>query len=180
MIRILAMMIVLTGAAGGLGLGMAFRPGEADPAGAGAASRAGIGEPHPSGPGSAGLAASGHAEEASAGGGGAIDDRAYVKLGRQIVIPVVKERRTEALMLFELALDVPAGMTERAYGDEPRLRDAFLRTLLEMSYTGAFSQTYTDERVTRELRDKLRADAARILDAPVFDVLILDMLRQEL
>ena len=187
MLRILAVMIVLAGAAGGLALGMAFRPGELDPARADEAAdrNAAGGEQHRSGEDAAGLAASGQRESgsppgASAGGGTAIGDHAYVKLGRQIVIPIVSERRTEALMLFEVALDVPSGMTERAYGAEPRLRDAFIRTLLAMSYTGAFSQTYTDERVTRELRDKLRADAARILDGPVFDVLILDMLRQEL
>lgn len=167
MSRIIALVIVLAGLAGGLALGVALRPDGGVEAAAGADAEA-------AGP-SAGADAAGSAAPDTEVAG-----RAYVKLARQIVIPVVRDRRTEALMLFELALDVPSGMTERAYAIEPRLRDAFLRVLLEMSYTGAFSRDYTDERVLRELRDKLRHAAGRLLDAEVFDVLILDMLRQEI
>jgi hypothetical protein len=60
------------------------------------------------------------------------------------------------------------------------LRDAFLRVLFEMSYTGAFSSTYTDERVVDELRGKLRAAARRLVGDAVGEVLILDIMRQEL
>lgn len=190
MARIIALIIVLAGAAGGVGLGLALAPLEVQRAG-GPQGRSGVapgeramhtGE---TGGGAAAQTAgspAGSAAQASGEPAGrvALADRAYVKLGRQVVIPIVEKRRTEALMLFELALEVPAGMTERAYAAEPRLRDAFLQSLLEMSYTGAFSETYTDERITRELRDKLRGDAQRLLEGTVFDVLILDMLRQEL
>ena len=192
MSKVIALLIVLAGAAGGLGLGLAFGPGGLPPLNGSSSGDAGrkaetdVGPSGGHGPAQTSQAADASTDGASEalsselGQGGALDDRTYVKLGRAFVIPIVDEQRTEALMQFDLALDVPAGMTQRAYAAEPRLRDAFLQTLLELSYTGAFSQTYTDERITRELREKLRADAQRLLEGTVYDVLILDMLRQEL
>lgn len=182
---ITVLIIVLAGAIGGIGLGLAVgppRPVEGAGKGAGEAAPDAASRGHDGGGASRSepTAADGETSRAQAGDSAPLSDRAYVKMGRQLIVPVVEERRTEALMLFELALEVPVDMTERAYAAEPRLRDAFLQSLLEMSYTGAFSRTYTDERVTRELRDKLRSDAQRLLQGTVFEVLILDMLRQEL
>ena len=170
--KIIALVIVLFGVGGGLALGVALRPGDAAPGPDDTPAAAGSAEAaveHGGGDGSD----TGHDGEAGA-------DRDYVKIGRQIIIPVVKAGETQALMLFDLALDVPRSMTERTYAAEPRLRDAFLRALFEMSYTGAFSSTYTDERVIEELRGKLRAAARRILGDAVAEVLILDIVRQEL
>ena len=106
-------------------------------------------------------------------------DRGYIQIGRQIIIPVVDGGETKALMMFDLALDVPTGLSEQVYGAEPRLRDAFLRILFQMSYTGAFSAAYTDERVIAELRGKLRRAARSLLGDEVAEVLILDLMRQE-
>ena len=189
--KIIALVIVLAGVGGGLTLGVVLRPGDAargpDVAAVGAepAAANGYGGGGAADPGAeTGPAVSDGADqgvgpgEASDGEAGA--DRDYVKIGRQIIIPVVNHGETQALMLFDLAIDVPRGMTERTYEAEPRLRDAFLRELFEMSYTGAFSSTYTDERVVEELRGKLRAAARRLLGDAVDDVLILDIMRQEL
>lgn len=176
---ILAVLIVLAGAAGGLGLGAALRPAQpaagtgAEGAAEGPSEGTADGAP-PTAPSAEALAA--EATNAAPGP----EDRDYVKLARQLIVPVVEEGETRALMLFELALDVPRSMTERAYAAEPRLRDAFLQALMEMSYTGAFSRTYTDERVVEELRDKLRSAARRQLGGAVSDILILNILRQEL
>jgi hypothetical protein len=180
--KIIAVVIVLLGVGGGLALGMALRPGDAaqgpDDAAAGAVPAEAAGE-H-------GVAESDGAEygggDGSDGGhdGEAGAERDYVKMGRQIIIPIVKGGETQALMLFDLALDVPLSLTERTHAAKPRLRDAFLRELFEMSYTGAFSSTYTDERIIEELRAKLRAAARRLLGDEVAEVLILDIMRQEL
>ncbi len=180
--KIVALVIVLFGVGGGLALGLALRPGDAahdlDEATAGARSAAAAGgqgaiesggSEHGGGDGSD----AGHDGEAGA-------ERDYVKMGRQIIIPIVKGGKTEALMLFDLALDVPLSMTERVHAAKPRLRDAFLRELFAMSYTGAFSSTYTDERIIEELRAKLRAAARRLLGDGVAEVLLLDVMRQEL
>lgn len=183
--KIIALVIVLAGIGGGLAMGVVLRsedkatdPGSAAK-GAGAADAAvghdaveSGGAEHDIGEHGDGVA-SGSAEVAES-------DRDYVKIGRQIIIPIVSEGDTRALMLFDLALDVPSSMTERTYAVVPRIRDAFLSELFEMSYTGAFSNTYTDERIIEELRGKLRAAARRIMGNSVREVLILDIMRQEL
>lgn len=166
--KIIALVIVLFGVGGGLGLGVALRPGGAAPG------------PDDAVAGAASAEAAGELDGGDGDDGEAGADRDYVQIGRQIIIPVVKDGETQALMLFDLALDVPSSMTERTYAAEPRLRDAFLRELFEMSYTGAFSSTYTDERIIEEVRGKLRAAARRVLGDAVAEVLILDIMRQEL
>lgn len=195
--KIIALLIVVAGVAGGTILGLKLRapggdPGVGEKASAtmdtgAAAADAGHGggrKTHPAAPPAAQGHAGAEAQGGPAGGGGhaegATGDRDYVKLARQIIVPVVHERETRALMLFDLALDVPSGAVERAYASEPRLRDAFLRELMDLSYAGAFLSTYTDDRVIAELRGRLRAAARRILGEDVSEVLILDILRQEL
>lgn len=105
--------------------------------------------------------------------------REYVKIGRQTIIPVVEGRETKALMMFELAVDVPAGRSPDVHEVEPRLRDAFLRELFKMSHTGAFMTTFTDDRIIEELRQNLVQAARLYLGPDVDDVLILDVMRQE-
>lgn len=105
----------------------------------------------------------------------------YIKIGRQTIIPVLDGGETKALMLFELAVDVTSDQSDRALSMEPRLRDAFLRELFQMSYTGAFDDTFTDDRVIDELRRNLvRAAQEHLGKTSVNDVLILDVMRQNI
>jgi len=106
--------------------------------------------------------------------------RAYVKVGRQTIVPIVDGGRTQALMLFEFAVDVPAEQSDTVHAIEPRLRDAFLRELMQMSHTGAFMETFTDDRIIEELRRNLVLAARTYLGSDVGDVLILDLMRQEI
>lgn len=120
-------------------------------------------------PGDAALAA----REAEAG-------TTSIKLDREIIVPVVDGGTTRALMLFEIALAMADGGVESVHSAEPRLRDAFLGVLLELSTTGAFDGTYTDERVVGEVRDRLRQEAVEILGDAFRDVLFLQIVRQEI
>ena len=166
----IALVMVLAGIGGGLAVGTALRPPVASGTSPGKAENTTAADEQEGA----------EAAKDEAGAGVAAGEREYVKIGRQMVVPVVEGGETRALMLFELAIDVPVAMTERAYALEPRLRDSFLRVLFEMSYTGAFLDTYTDERIVSELRGKLRAAARGQLGDAVAEVLILDIVRQEL
>lgn len=109
-----------------------------------------------------------------------VKERTYVSIGTQTIIPVVEGERTRALMLFELAVDVDPSAHDQAVMLEPRLRDAFLRELLKMSSTGAFSETYTEDWVIDELRKNLGNAARRFLGDGMREILVLDVIRQEL
>ncbi|GMG83638.1 hypothetical protein LNKW23_28510 [Paralimibaculum aggregatum] len=158
----LLLILVFTGVGGALGLFL--KP--AGPAG-----------DHAAGPPDA---TDGPAPDSAIGLEGERPPPSYVKISRQIIVPVVEGGTTRALMVFEIALDVPAQHREAVFEREPRIRDAFLRELFEMSYTGAFLETYTSDRVMEELRQKLLAAARLHLGTRITDVLILDALRQEM
>jgi len=151
---VISTLLILSGLAIGAGLGLALRPIDS-PAEAALSS-----EPTPD------LTANDATPD-------------FVKLSRQIIIPVVEGGETRALMLFEIALDMRPGMSDRVFAIEPRLRDAFLRDLFELSHSGAFVDTYTDTQLMDELRRKLRESARHLLGSDVSDVLLLEVLRQE-
>ncbi len=207
---VLALVLVLLGTAGGLGLGALLRPppevrgpapapdtapetvpeavpdtvadtapGSAGPGGAPGAGRAAADASH--GAAEAGDGAAGHAGgPAATGDDPAGQGRSYVKFTRELIVPVVAGGQTRALMLFDIALDVPSELTQRAYAAEPRLLDAFLGELFAMSSSGAFASDYTGERVVAELRGRLRDAARRSLGDRTVEVLIFDIMRQEL
>lgn len=106
--------------------------------------------------------------------------RSFVKIGRQTIVPIVDDGETQALMLFELAVDVPETKVDEVHRMEPRLRDAFLRELFQMSYTGAFLTDFTEERIIEELRRNLTNAARNYLGHSQAEVLILDVMRQEM
>ena len=182
--RLVPLLMLLMGIGAGIGAGIAFKP-EHD-FGANVSDKDGSGE-------ATGENKSGDAKKD--GKGAAIPDpgatkapkdeteikeRTYVSIGTQTIIPVVEGERTRALMLFELAVDVDPSAHDQAVMLEPRLRDAFLRELLKMSSTGAFTKTYTEDWVIDELRKNLGRAARRFLGDGMREVLVLDVIRQEL
>lgn len=159
---VIALVLVVAGIVGGGALGAILRPAPPAPE---------AGAEIPGG---------GDAPQAAEAAPPSLEDPAgTVKLARQLIVPVVDGGVTRALMLFDVALDVPAGQQEAVFEREPRLRDAFLRELFEMSYSGMFEDTYTSDRVMDELRERLLAAARVQLGGQVNAVLILDALRQE-
>ena len=164
--KVLVILLPLLGLIGGSVGGLLLRP----------AAQEELGKPAGHGEGHAETRQDHEATLAQTGAG----ERSFVKIGRQTIIPVVEEGKTRALMLFELAIDVSADANDRALQLEPRLRDAFLDQLLQMSYTGAFLTNFTDDRVIEELRRNLTRAAREHLGDAVREVLILDVMRQEL
>ena len=153
--KLLPVLLIVIGIAAGAGAGFFLKP----------APDSGSGENH------AEMAASELDENA---------ERSFVKIGKQTIVPVVTEGETKALMLFELAVDVPAARVDQVHEMEPRLRDAFLRELFQMSYTGAFLTNFTEERIIEELRRNLTNAARTYLGHNQAEVLILDVMRQEM
>lgn len=153
--KILPILIIILGVIGGLGAGVFLKPAPTAEDGASVASHEEVDEGPPAA-------------------------RSFVKIGRQTIVPVVDDGETQALMLFELAVDVPETKVDEVHRMEPRLRDAFLRELFQMSYTGAFLTDFTEERIIEELRRNLTNAARNYLGHKEAEVLILDVMRQEM
>lgn len=103
----------------------------------------------------------------------------YVKLNNQFVIPVVDEGRVESLVVMSLNLEVTAGQSEAIYQVEPKLRDMFLRVLFDHANAGGFDGAFTKATRMNALRTALREAAQKLLGTIVYDVLIIDVVRQD-
>lgn len=103
----------------------------------------------------------------------------FVKMSNQFVIPVVSGEVIAALVVVSLSLETRAGMREEIYEREPKLRDAFLRTLFDHANMGGFQGAFTQTETLDLLRTALREVAQREIGPGVLNVLIVDIIRQD-
>jgi hypothetical protein len=103
----------------------------------------------------------------------------FVKLNNQFIVPIIKEGKTDALVVLSISLEVAAGTTELVYNREPKLRDAILRTLFDHANLGGFNENFTENGTMLSLRTRLLEATQRVLGKSVKDVLIIDIVRQD-
>ncbi|MFN3936841.1 MAG: flagellar basal body-associated FliL family protein [Gemmobacter sp.] len=147
--RILPVVLILGGLAGGVGTGLALRPSP-----------------------------EGGAAETGASSGSRPEGE-FVRVGNQFVIPLVEDGRVASLIILTLSIEVLAGTTEAALVREPKLRDAFLRVMFDHANARGFAGNFTDGHRLEGLRTALREAARQILGPNALDVLILDIVRQD-
>ena len=104
----------------------------------------------------------------------------FMKFSRQFVVPVVSRDNVSALVILDINLELDPSATENAYSREPKLRDAILKTLLQLSNEGAFGKSLLEEENLVDVRARLLSSAQTILDDDVVDVLILNVARQDI
>jgi len=160
---LLALMLGLAGAAGGVAAGLALRPGGPAPAEDGAA--------HP-----AEKPAATHAPQTDTGA----ERMEYVKLNNQFVVPVVAGREVRSLVVMSLSLEIARGERETVYAREPKLRDALLQVMFDHANRGGFDGAFTDGNTLDILRRSLAETARQVLGNGVRGVLIVDIARQDI
>jgi hypothetical protein len=181
---ILPVVLALVGLGGGVGAGFALRP----------ASDAKV-EINPCGDVSKGETAADHAgAEAGSDGAEGITDVAaaesgdhegdppakeYVKLNNQFIVPVVQDSKVKSLILLSVSIEVKFGFSEKIYGMEPKLRDAFLQVLFDHANAGGFDGDYTAANAMDSLRMALFETARKAAGSVVTGVLITDIVRQD-
>lgn len=104
------------------------------------------------------------------------DAREAVALGRRLIVPVVVDRRTSAVVLLDLAVEVPPEAADAAHSAIPRLRDRFLRTMLSLAAAGAFEDGLADPVLLGRVRALLTRDARETLPAIPVEVLVMEAL----
>lgn len=148
--RLLIPVLVLLGLAAGLAAGLALRPAPAP------TDTAAGGEFRPG------------------------ENRDYVRLNNQFVVPVLTGGDVSAFVILSISLETLPGNTEAVYSREARLRDGFLRVFFDHANAGGFSGNFTDAARMQVLRSGLREVAQGVLGPAVTDVLIIDLVRQDL
>ena len=107
------------------------------------------------------------------------EDREYVKLNNQFVVPVVSENLVEALVVMSLSVEIKAGQREVVYAREPKLRDALLQVMFDHANMGGFEGAFTNANTLDVLRSALTETAQNVIGDGISQVLIIDLARQD-
>lgn len=169
--KILPILIALLGLGGGVAAGTIMKPAEQ--------ARLHMAEGD-DGHGKKKASADGHGTKDSHGeaSDGSDDELVYVGLDKPFFVPVIKYGQTNTLVRLDIHLEVPEAMQKKVKKHDPKLRDAFLRTVMNFSYDGGFSRVHGGEGFSI-LRDDLLISAREILGASVQTVLIGEILTRE-
>jgi flagellar FliL protein len=172
--KLLPVILLIVGTAVGIGAGLMLASTPAPPAEHASGDNMGDDIDHPD------EESGDHAEhEAGEDELGPDPNREYIKIDNQFVIPVVERDNLSSLVVIALSLEVKTGMTDKVHLYEPKLRDAFLQVLFDHANMGGFRGAFTRSDVLNPLRTALREAAQRELGTGVYDVLIVEISRQD-
>ncbi|WOI56187.1 flagellar basal body-associated FliL family protein [Palleronia sp. LCG004] len=176
--KLLPIVLVLVGLGAGVGAGVALRP-EADPE-------------------------SGHDAELAAGEGGpcgidpnAVDDHGagaapakkstmpaadseFVRLADQFVVPVIEGDKVKSLVVMTLSVETAPGLQDAILARTPKLRDGFLRVMLDHANIGGFDGSFTSNGSMETLRRGFLETARQQFPEGIRDVLVLEINRQDI
>lgn len=107
------------------------------------------------------------------------ENREYVKLNNQFIVPVVSDGRIGSLVVLSLSLEVELGTRETVFSREPKLRDVFLQELFDYANQGGFDGVFTQSNTLDVLRKILTEAGGHVLGPALLDVLITDIARQD-
>lgn len=149
--KLLPLILVLLGIAGGMGAGLYLRP---DP-------------PAPD-----------ESAEIPAAQPPAGEAMSSFEFANQFMVPLVRDGRISGTMVLKLALDLPESQHPLIEGNAARLRDAMLQVLFDHANSGGFEGAFTDHGQLGTLRRALLEAAVQITGpGTVHRVLITDILR---
>lgn len=151
MAKILPILLMLIGLAGGIGAGFLLRPDPPEPVADAEAAPAPAREPVPS---------------------------AIYDLDGQFLVPLVEDGRVMSLVIVELALKVDETAQASVAAKEPLLRDRLLQILFDHANIGGFEGMFTSNNNMTLLRRALLEGAVQVMEGGVVqEVLITNILR---
>jgi hypothetical protein len=165
--KLFPILLALIGVGGGVGAGLALKPGPEEMAAQAECPQVDHTQAEP---------------DTTHEGEGAEEEHAqeFVKLNNQFVIPVVGKETVDSLVVMSLSIEVGPGHTETIYQREPKLRDAFLQVLFDHANMGGFQGEFTNANNMDVLRASLREVAISVIGSAVTNVLITDIARQDI
>ena len=106
-------------------------------------------------------------------------DSAYFKFQRDFIVPVMRGKRVDSIVLLSLTLEMEEDSVEGARLLEPKLRDSFMKALLSLSHDGYFAGDITSPEVYETMQDRLKDAGKAVLDNNIYSVLVVDFARQD-
>ncbi len=112
-------------------------------------------------------------------GAAADADAAYLKFGRQFVVPVVKGGAPQVMMILEISIEIDPSQAGDVYAFEPKLRDAFLAELMRLGSADILANIIEKPEAMVKAKSSLLNTARTILGDGAKDVLFLGIGIQE-
>ncbi len=106
-------------------------------------------------------------------------DAAYMKFGRQFVVPIVRGGKPQMMMILDINIEIDESDKESIYSSEPKLRDALLAELIKLSSDGVLASIVESPEAMAEAKSALLERARAISGSGAKDILILDIGVQE-
>lgn len=169
--KILPLILLIMGTGAGIGAGVMMAP--APPSPEHEMASAGSEEEHMATPPAQKDAGHGATSAMESG------NHEYIKIPNQFIVPVVERDELTSMVVIALSLETSPGMADKIRIYEPKLRDVFLQVLFDHANMGGFKGAFTRSDVMNPLRTALREAARQQLGNDVFDVLIMDITRQD-
>ncbi|SFG95604.1 Flagellar basal body-associated protein FliL [Palleronia marisminoris] len=171
MTKFLPLLLALLGLGGGAGAGYVLRPSPEV-----AQASMPCGDPGAEAEGADAdkegcVASSGPAEEP-------VGEGVFVRFDQNFVIPLIANGEVAAMVVMNLTLEVDPGIDARVLEREPRIRDRFLRVMLDHAGAGGFDGVFTSNGRMDRLKTALIETANREIGPGLRDVLILDLNKQ--
>jgi len=107
------------------------------------------------------------------------ETKEYVKLNNQFIVPIVHKPLVASLVVLSLSIEIEAGQADIVYSHEPKLRDVLLQVLFDHANIGGFGGAFTNANTMDILRISLTEAAQAVLGPSVSGVLITDIARQD-
>jgi len=124
-----------------------------------------------------------HAEKSGGSGNGhgaAEPAAAFLKFSRQFITPVISGGEPVGMMVLDVNIELDPSISQSAYGQEPRLRDAVMGILLRQSANGKLRELFRDPTILDETKADILAASRAVLGDGARSVLILDIGYQQL
>lgn len=104
----------------------------------------------------------------------------YFKIPNQFIVPIIHHGKMTGMVIMSLAIEGDASIREEIFKKAPKLRDAFLRVMFDHANIGGFDGNFIETGPMQLLQDSLKVRAQSLLGDLVYEVLILEIARQEL
>lgn len=177
--KLLPVILILLGAGGGVGAGIALKPAPEVVEGAEGESAEAECDPYEDGHCGDGAGYAMSAEVPVALPDPDVNWE-YVKLAKQFVVPVIKKERVSALVVVTISIETVEGTSGEVLAKQPRIRDAFLQVLFAHANSGGFDGAFTTGQSMHDLRGSLREMARAIVGSDVNTVLIEEIVKQQM
>lgn len=104
----------------------------------------------------------------------------YYKFSREFVVPIMRGGQVTSLIILHINLETDSSTADKLFADEPKLRDNIMTTLIGLSNDGVTLEQPTEIQNYETIRASILTNLQESIDEGIYNVLIVDMAKQNL